>query len=182
MQGRSPIQPNCNDCGMYTVLNAERVCNHLIQRKACPPPVTAGYGPPYIYLGALGGLASAFTLGDAKAYRALAFACLARIWLHALQPPQSDARWEIQKTSADALPAHLRSEDLWYVSSVVVHWRQVVHSLPVVSMLHSSSCVVCRDILSRKTLQEVKGMHSEVLAWAKGLSIKRSARIGQGPN
>lgn len=124
MQGKSPRQPNANDCGMYTALNGEHVCNQLIERlttTAAPDLRSVSVGPtsqlqdPTLF----GKRAASFTISDVKAFRALALACLSRIWLQALQVPSSDERCQIHVDATAALPDCLKTVPLWCESTLV---------------------------------------------------------------
>lgn len=120
VQEKSPKQQNSYDCGLYVVLNAERMCTWLAtviasvatDAASTPRPQATRQPPGLASPSRLQFKSAAFTPADVSAYRALALASLTRIWLDGMDIPISDERWEVHNVALANLPECLRGANL----------------------------------------------------------------------
>lgn len=117
LQEKSSQQRNFYDCGVYVVLNAEVMCTFMATELRTLATTATSTAQPAV-TGPVKSPASrkrkpaAVTPGDISAYRALALACLTRMWLDGMDIPTSDERWEAHDLALASLPECLRETNL----------------------------------------------------------------------
>lgn len=186
------MQQNKDDGGMYAVLNAEHVCIWLTQVMASDHSKAATLGD--LAAGELSEFhckagprftPAPTTPGDAKAFRALALACLTRLWLDGKRISPTDERWNVHNTALAVLPECLRDTNLRSASlaavGVAIHCMHCSASTSGLCQMQMQTNrnrprVACRDVLHDKTLQEIKNLDKMVEVWVSGLQCRRAGR------